>query len=371
MTSPCRSNSGAGQAGEDRKALLAASELSAIHGLRGDLAAWRASAEAALEAAEARGERGILAQALGNFGHACMHQGDFDATEAIFLRCLHIVREDPKPHRLCLSQNLAGVRAIQGRFEGVGSLIEEAKAVNPGYRDSQGPEYEIFIGFFAGDFRRSLETAHTAYVTNPSPPGLRRAFALAWSAMAATEHDALGQAEHFLARARTVYGDQEYFVFTDYRAWAEGLLACRQGRDAGQAILKAAVDRFVDKGALGFASQALLDLTEWEAAHQDSRAAAEAAERLEVLALRIHRPLYSGLAVMARAVSHLLDGDTGGAGTAGVQAVDLLSSTGCRAYLGRACEVLGRTLSNTDRAGAVDALERAAFLFELGGTEER
>ncbi|MGH9036330.1 MAG: AAA family ATPase, partial [Acidimicrobiia bacterium] len=341
------------EAGEVRKALLAASELSAIYGLRGDLAAWRASAETALEAATARGERGILVQALGNFGLACWHQGDFDAGQGLFVRCLELVREDPKPHRLCLSLlNLAGTEAAEGRLEGVGRLLEEAKAVNPGYRDSQGPEYEIFTGYFAGDFRRCLEAAHTAYITNPNPPGLRRAFALAWAALAATEHDDLGQAEHFLARSRAVYGEQEYFIFTDYRAWAEGCLACRQGRDEGRVILRRAVDRLVHKGALGFASQALVDLAEWEAAHDDSRAAADAAERLHALALRIDRPLYSGLAATARAQSQLLAGDAGGAATSAGEAVNLLSSTGCRAYLGRACEILGRTLSGTDRAAA-------------------
>jgi DNA-binding CsgD family transcriptional regulator/tetratricopeptide (TPR) repeat protein len=360
------------QAGEERKALLAATELSAIYGLRGDLAAWGTSAEAALEAATARGERGVLVQALGNFGLACWHQGDFDGCDGVFVRCLELVREDPKPHRLCLSLlNVAAVGAVEGRFEGVDRLLEEAKAVNPGYRDSQVPEYEIFIGFFAGDFRGCLEAAHTAYVTNPSPPGLRRAFALAWAALAATEHDALGQAEHFLARSRAVYGEQEYFVFTDCRAWAEGLLACRQGRGEGRAMLRGAADRFVDKGALGFASQALLDLTEWEVAHDDSQAAAAAAGRMQSFAPRIRRPLYSGLAATARAQSELLAGDAGGAATSAGEAVDLISSTGCRAYLGRAWETLGRTLSGTDRAGAGDAFERAAVIFEECGATWR
>ncbi|MGH9004711.1 MAG: hypothetical protein ACRDYV_16425, partial [Acidimicrobiia bacterium] len=359
------------QAGEDRKALLATIELSAIDGLRGDIA-WPASAQAALEEAEARGERGLIIQALGNFGHACMHQGDFDASEALFVRCLDLVREDPKPHRLCLSLiNLAASRAMAGASEGIAPLIEEAKAVNPGWRDSQVPEYEIFIGCYYGDFPAVLEAAHTAYVANPSAPGLRRAFALAWAAIAAAEHDALGLAEQFLSRSRAVYGDREFFVFTDYQAWAEGLVACRQGRAEGRALLRRAADRMVAKGDIPFACQALVDLAEWEAAHDDRRATAEVAARLRDLALQIHRPVYSALAAVALAHSNLVAGDAGAARTASMEAVELLSSSGWRAYLGRACELLGRSLAGTDRAGAVAALERAAVVFEECGARWR
>lgn len=360
------------QADEDRRALLATNELSTIHGLRGDFAAWRASAEAALAAAVEHGERGIIVQALGNVGIACWHQADFDAAEPAVSRCVDLVREDAKPHRLCLSLlNVAASRTFEGSLDGVAALVEEAKSVNPGYRDSQVPEYEIFIGFVAGDFAGSLEAAHTAYVTNPSRPGPRRGFALGLAALSALEHDSLGLAEHFLARSRAVYGDREYFIFTDYRAWAEGLLACRLGRSEGRATMRETADRLLVKGALGIAGMVLADLLEWEAGGGDDKATAEAAERLHAIAAQIRRPLYSGLAAIARAESLLLDGDPDEAPGAAREALHLLSATGCRGYQGRAADLLGRTLSGTDRSGAVDALEQAALIFEDCGATYR
>lgn len=52
-------------------------------------------------------------------------------------------------------------------------------------------------------------------------------------------------------------------------------------------------------------------------------------------------------------------------------AVDLLSRLGYQSFLGRALEVLGRSLVNVDRARAVKALEEAAEIFDRGGARWR
>jgi DNA-binding CsgD family transcriptional regulator len=164
-----------------------------------------------------------------------------------------------------------------------------------------------------------------------------------------------------------VYGDREYFIFTDKQAWAEGLLACRQGRSEGRAMLRGTADRLLEKGAPGIAGMLLADLHEWEAGSGDFEASAETMERLRAIADQIRRPLYSGLAAIARAQGRHLAGDTRDATASAFEAVNLLSSTGCRAYLGRAYEVLGLSLSGTDRPAAVDAFEQAAVIFENCG----
>jgi DNA-binding CsgD family transcriptional regulator len=55
------------------------------------------------------------------------------------------------------------------------------------------------------------------------------------------------------------------------------------------------------------------------------------------------------------------------AAEAASQAVERFSSVGANGYLGRALDVLGRSLADTDRAGARDALRQAAETFEAGG----
>jgi class 3 adenylate cyclase/DNA-binding CsgD family transcriptional regulator len=359
-------------AGDERKALLAGNELSAIHGLRGDLPAWRASAERALIASEGTGDRSSLVQALGNFALAAWHQGDFDAGHPAMVRVCDMVREEAKPHRLSLSLvNMAAVHAAQGATGEALALLDEAKAVNPAFRESQVLQYEILITFLAGDFGRALEAAREIYDPSAPRPGLRSGFALAFAALVATELGAFQEAGNFLARAPVQYQAKDYFLFVDYCSWAEGALAARLGSSAGRARLEHAANRLLDKGSPLFGALALTDLVEVVAGDGDAGAAALARDRLRAAADIVDRPLYSGLAALGAAWAALASCDLRGAVDAGSSAVDLLSTTGCRAYLGRAHHALGRAAGKTDRPRAIESLQQAAAVFDECGAKWR
>jgi DNA-binding CsgD family transcriptional regulator len=99
------------------------------------------------------------------------------------------------------------------------------------------------------------------------------------------------------------------------------------------------------------------------------QAAAEAADRLGEIALELDAPVYGALAALGGGWSDLAAGRRSSAAEAARRAADLLSSTGCRALLGRAQYLLGRSLA--DRAGAIAALESAATLFATCGATWR
>ena len=360
------------QSGEDRKALLARNELSAIYGLRGDCAAWRASAAEALADAEKLGDRSALTQALGNLSIAAWHQGDFDTAHPAMIRVCDLTREEGKPHRLSLSLvNYATSCFFEGMpTEGM-KLIDEAKPSTRRFRESQVLQYETYLAFLVGDFERSLRAARDVYGSPVSRLGLRSAFALAFAALSATEGGLLTEAEAFLSRVPPPYWAPGFFLFGDYSQWAQGVLLARTGAGGGRAHVEEAVTQLLDKGSFYLVSFALSDVVEMAVNESDSDGMRVAVERLDVIASTVDRPVHSGLARLGSAVALAASGEHMAAANASTAAAGLLDTAGCRAHVGRAYHVLGSALSTIDRAAAVDALGRAAAIFEACGAPWR
>jgi DNA-binding CsgD family transcriptional regulator len=120
-----------------------------------------------------------------------------------------------------------------------------------------------------------------------------------------------------------------------------------------------------------FAAFVLFDLAEAAADAGDVAATTAAAEELNAVADVVSLPLYRGLAAAGSSLAALTGGDGERAVESARQAIELLSTTGCRAHLARAHHLLGRSLPADERAQAVDALERAAALLEEAGSSWR
>jgi len=354
-------------AGEDRKVLLAANELAAIRGLRGDIDGWRVMAEAAWQRAQEVGDAPIVVQSLGNVMLAAYHQGDFDVATPAARQVCDMVRADAKPHRLSLSLvNLGAVLAAEGEIDEARRLLAEAKAVNPAYRESQVLQYEVHIEFFAGNYGGSVAAARDIYGRSSSRVSLRGGFALAYAALSATEAGLLEEAARYLAAAPPAYEAHDYFVFVDYCRWAQGLLLSRHDPAAGHRRLAQAAGQLRTKGAHYWAAAAFSDLVDVASAAGDVDAARRAADDLAGLTAAINRPLYFGLASLGLAQAALAGGDRSGAVEAATEAVTLLAPTGWRAHLGRAHQTLGLGLRPSDRAAAAEHLGQALALFEEG-----
>jgi hypothetical protein len=120
-------------------------------------------------------------------------------------------------------------------------------------------------------------------------------------------------------------------------------------------------------GVWPFAAFVLVDLAELAAEMEQAALSEEVATQLERCAAETGCDLYRGLAAMGAAWADLSAGATHGATRRADEAVGFLSSTGCRAFQGRAADLLGRCLSEDDSDRAVESLERAVTLFESCG----
>jgi class 3 adenylate cyclase/tetratricopeptide (TPR) repeat protein len=356
------------EAGDRARMLLAANELASIRALRCDLAAWETGAAEVAAAAEAAGERFVMMEALGTFAIAAAHRGRFGAGEPAFRRNVAIAREGGKPHRLSMSLTAwASCLSWEGRVAEARPLLEEARAVNPGWRQSLYLEWGVFTHWMGGDF-----PAVVANADDVSTLGKRGGHAMHFAALAAAAMGQLSRARRYLARAQTAYGDDDWFIYTDFGRYAGAVVAWQDEQNGETlAAIQRVAQKVLDVGVLPYAAWILVDLAEVAAAAGDSPVATWAAAHLDTIAGEIDRRLYTALAHIGGASAARTAGDAELASNRAGEAVALLSGSGCQAYLGRALDLWGRSLAGRDPASAASALKQAADTFEACGAAWR
>jgi DNA-binding CsgD family transcriptional regulator len=342
-------------------ALLAENELAWIRGLRGDYPAMEAAATAVSETAAATGERFAAIQAAHARGFAAFIRGRFREAEVALRRSNELARAERKVYRLTVGlTQLACLLAAQGRVEEALPLVEEAKAFDPAWRDSLLPEWETIVFWFAGDFQAALACAQDAAARSVGELSKRRAIGVVFASLAAAEAGQPKLVHSHLDRARRAFGYRDWQFFSHACGHPEALLAWQEGRTSDAlAGFRQTAERILGTGAEPFAALVFVDLAELASECDETEAEAEAASELEAIARRIDRDLYYALAAMGSACR--------GDGDAARRAVDLLATTGCRAFHARALALLGRSALDSDRVEAVETLERAAAAFEACG----
>jgi DNA-binding CsgD family transcriptional regulator len=353
------------QAGDRASALLAGNELAWIRGLRGDYPAMQAAARRVAEAAHDAGERFAEIQGLQTAAFAAMLRGRFAESEHDWLESIAMAREEGKVYRLTIGLgNLAVSLAVQGRVEEALRLFEQAKTVNPDWRETLFPEWEAIIHWFAGDFSAALASADDAAARAVGDLSRRRALGVVFASLAAAEAAQPALAHGYLERARRAFGDRDWQFFSHACGHAEALLAWHSGAHSDAIIaLKRTAAEILATGAEPFAALVLVDLAAVAAESGQAEAVTEVAQQLRAIAGRIDRDLYWALAELGSACC----GDV----AAARRAVDRLSTTGCRAFHARALELLGRSLLDCDRTEAIETLKLAAAAFEDCGALRR
>lgn len=356
--------------------LLATNELGFIRGMQGDLAAMETEALRVVERAEAAGERFVDMRASYSVGLAAIFRGRFDVAEAVLGRSIALAEEDGDLWQWsrALAMHALGL-ALGGDVHRALLVLEEAKAVNPGFRDVLDVpvlEWEMVVLWLAGSFPAALDIAREAVAWNPGGFSRRRAFGMAFAALAAAERGQLAEACQHLARAEGAYGGRRFFVFTECCSYARGILAWRGG-DHLTALkeLRTATSSLLGMEARPLAALVLVEWAEVAVEAGDVEAAWEAVSRLDEVAGALDRPLPRALAGIARAGASLASGEADRAAAAAGAAATSLSGSGYEAFFGRALETLGRALAPADPAGATDAFERAVAAFDACGATWR
>jgi class 3 adenylate cyclase/tetratricopeptide (TPR) repeat protein len=352
------------QAGDRSRMLLATNELASIRALGGDITAWEAGAREVVEAAEAAGERYVMMEALGTLAIAAAHRGRFQECESAFRRNVAIASAVAKPHSLTMSLTaLASCLSWEGKITEALPLLERARAVNPGWRESLFLEWGIFTYWMAGDLAAVLTNADEVGTI-----GKRGGHSMHFAALAAAEMGQLDRARGYLAKAQTAYGDKDWFIYTDFGLYVGAFVAWRGGVNGESLEALERVGRALLRlGVLPYAGWVLVDLVEMAAASGERDLAIAYAGHLEDIAHQIDRELYWALAGIGRAWSQLTAGDPGRAAKTASAALAALSGCGCRLFLGRALDVLGRALAGRDDTAARAALEEAVATFDTCG----
>jgi DNA-binding CsgD family transcriptional regulator/tetratricopeptide (TPR) repeat protein len=361
------------QAGDRHGALLAARELAWIKGLRGDFAGMAADARAVVQAADRIGDRFIAMQGLSAVSQCAIFRGAFAEAEAETRRAAAIARQDDKAYRLTVVLvGLALGLALQGRVAETAAVFAEAKAANPGYRDSNLVEVEALVGWIAGDFTAALAMAREAVAWRPAATVRRRAPGSIYGAASAIETGDVAEAERFQARARAMVGDRAWSFYLGGVRWIEAILVwCTLGAGESVAPLRAAAAELLGMEVRTIAAFTLFDLAEAAADAGDARAAAEAAEDLHDVAEFIGLPGYWGLAEAGSAWASIVSGEPDHAARAARRGIEFLSGTGWQAHVGRCHYALGCALPVDARGEAVGALERSAAILGQCGSAWR
>jgi len=348
-------------AGEQRQALLARREIGWIRYLRGDVGGMAGESARVVAAAEALGDRFVAMQGLVAFGYSSILRARFADGEPAIRRAAGIAEQDEKAYRLTAALSLlAAAVTLQGRSEESAALFERARSVNPAFRDTILIELETFVHWMAGDFTSAVATARelTAWVVSGAR---RRALGLACGGLAAAETGDLREAERLLGRARQGLGGRDWSYFLLYTRYGEAVLTWHAGQPAECAETLADVAAgLIGMDALAGCVFVLTDLAEAAVDAKDEQAAAAAARQLDDVARIAGLGVHRGIAATGAAWASLVGGQPDAGATKATEAVGLLSSAGWRSHLGRAHDILGRSLAAADRPGAVAALEHAA-----------
>ena len=360
-------------ADEQRQALLARRELGWIRNLRGDMAGMAAESARVVQAAEALGDRFVAMQGLSAFGYSTIVRARFADGEPAIRRAAAIAQQDEKAYRLTAALSLlAAELTLQGRSAEAGPLFEQARALNPDFRDTILIELQTFVHWMSGDFTSAVATAHelAAWVLGGAR---RRALGLTCGGLAAAEMGDVREAERLLGRARQAFGGRDWSWFLPYTRYGEAIITWHAGHAAESAQTLAEVAaRLIEMDALAVNVFVLIDLAEAAAEARDERAAGAATRHLDDVTRVSGLGLHHGIAAAAAAWASLAGDQPATAVAKATEAVGLLSGTGWRAHRGRAHDVLGRSLAAARRPGAVAALEQAAAIFaECGATWRR
>jgi DNA-binding NarL/FixJ family response regulator len=361
------------QAGDEPMLRLAANELAYIRGLSGDLEGQEEQAAEVAEAAERSGERFTTMQALGALGTAAIFHGRFDKAEMAMRRSVEIAEQSGKPHHTTFSLSLLACSlALEGRIQEAFPLLAQAKAGNPAYSESMFLESETLINWLAGDYTGAGRSAAEAVAQRPTGMSRRRAWAMAFAAVAALERGALKEARAHVDRARAAYEERGWLFFTDLCTWAQGNLAWREEkRSEALKLLAESAERTIDMAVWPWAGIVLADLAEYAAETGDVHTARSAAGRLADVARNVGADVYHALAAIGAGWSSLAQGDHAQAGRSAEQAVPILRQSGWKAYLGRAIDLWGQALAGPDRSRAVELTKEAAEAFRACGAEVR
>ena len=357
------------QAGDRRGEILTRHQLALIKGVRGPMEVYWMLLQQVAEDARSLGDETITGRVVRSLAQAGVVSGRYEQGRRAWAEVAEMARDQGDAYGVTTSLGYLAISlSLEGRVGEAERLLAEVKAANPRWRETPLVAWQGWPSFVAGNCPLTIERAREALAAFPGRMSRQFGVQLAFPALAALDAGRVGDAEQFLARSRAVFGAGEFTYFMDLVGLAEAVLAVRQGRSGdGAALFRRSVTGLIDKG---LAAILPIVLRVFEGFEQPDLAA-RAADALDCTFDETGTEIARAHARLGRAWAAAAASDRAAAATLAAEATELLSALDIDGYLAPAYELLGRVRLGHDRAGAVEALERAAALFDAGGAAWR
>jgi DNA-binding CsgD family transcriptional regulator len=263
------------------------------------------------------------------------------------------------------------IAAHLGRMDEARSLLADAIAGNPAFRDTYLLDVRAAVSWLAGDlpgvvgsFRDQL--AWTGGVSR------RRAVGGAHAIMALSEMGRSAEAADVLKSVYAAFAGRDWWIHSDLPRWADGVSAGLRGAGAeGVSILRATVDRLTSLGGWNWARFALADLAESAAETFDGEAGTYATTAAASDPWLSDSTSQRGLRLFTDGAAALVRLDRDAAAGMLQPAREAFGAVGWTMFEGRALALLGQALAGSDRNRAVVSLEAAADRFDRCGAVVR
>jgi DNA-binding NarL/FixJ family response regulator len=360
------------RAGDRSRALMPLHEISWIRAVEGDFLAQETISRQVIDEANELGNRMMLLHATGAHAWSLVRRGRFSEAEPHLRAGIEIAREDGRDYRLGWTLGLlANCLAHSGRLDEAKTLLDESRRATAAYGDTVLFAHRTHAQWLAGDFKGAHESWLESAAWNAGRISARRAWGMGLAALSVIELGLTADAKDYLTLITRIFQGAPVFGHGPSANWLAGLIARAEGNlRAAAELCERAVGGMTGYGVLADAAFVLLDVAEVAGELGDQPLGRRAADHAQELAGFLEPALYSAIASVADAWAYLLANDPRSIDSAG-KAVAILRGSGYLPFYARALDILGRSLTLADRAGAVDALQEALAIFSACGAERR
>jgi DNA-binding CsgD family transcriptional regulator/class 3 adenylate cyclase len=361
------------EAGGDRHhALLCDNELAYLAALAGKTADHEARARAVLAEGIEAGDQLVELQALCSLAWALLVAGQLEPAGPVVERALTVARGSDNTYRTTyLLAQQGWVAGKLGRMGEARSLLAEAAAGNPQFRNTYLLDFSAIVDWLAGDLQ-GVVRSYREQLAWTGGLSRRRVVGGAHAVIALAELGRHSEAADVQTSIDASFGGRHWWMLSDLPRWSGGAsTGLRDGRGQGLADLSVAVDHMIELGSWNWVRFALVDLAEAAVDAGDAEAGAHAARLAAADPWLSDAESQWGLRQLVDGAAALARRDADVAVKTLEPAAAAFASVGWTLFEGRAMNLLGLALAAGDRSRAITSLQVAVDRFDSCGAVVR
>jgi DNA-binding CsgD family transcriptional regulator len=317
-----------------------------------------------VEHAESVGDEFLRLQALCSLAWALATSGRIEESLPVVEEAIEIASDTERAYRRSYLVAMRGwLRALRGDHRAEEDL-QLAREVNPAYRDTLLLDFTAQVTWLTGDLGRSVAAAMDQIAWDGGV-GLRRALGAATAVTALAEMGRPSEAAELQATMDRSFRGRRWWMHSLLRVWSQAMLSSlSEDWRAGVEPLTRVAEDVVENGYWLWGRLVLADLAESGLYGRDHALARRAHELLAGDPAPPAGKANEGIRALVAGTAAFVSGEVEAAAQVFEQAAVDFEAAGWTLFEGRALALLGHCSARADRERAINALERAASLFE-------